>query len=67
MRQEEFVTNGDNTLHSITHVGNIPLRLESGEQNALGDVLHMTAIFRSLFSARQMVDQNMEVKFNKHG
>ena len=68
MKQEEFVATGDNTLHSITHVGNVPLRLEFGEQNTLGDVLHVSTISKSLvLVGGQMVDQDMEVKFNKYG
>ena len=67
MKQEEYVATGDNTLHSITHVDNVSLKLDSSEQNTLGDVLHVPTISKSLVSVGQMVDQNMEVKFNKYG
>ena len=50
MKQEEFVATGDNTLHSITHVGNVPLRLESRELNTLGNVLHVRTISKSVVS-----------------
>ena len=41
MKLEEFVAIVDDTLYLITHVGNVSLRLESGEQNTLGGVLHV--------------------------
>ena len=67
MKQEEYVATSDNTLHLITHVSNVLLKLDLGEHNTLGDVLHVPTISKSLVSVGQMVDQNMEVKFNKYG
>ena len=51
----------------ITHVGNVPLKLDSGEENTLGDVLHVLTISKGLVFVGQMVDQNIKVKFNKYG
>ena len=63
IKSEEFVATGDNPTHNITHVGNVPLKLDSREQNTLGDVLHVPTISKNLVSVGQMVDQDMEVKF----
>ena len=43
------------------------MKLDSGEQNTLGDVLHVPTISKSLVFVGQMLDQNMEVKFSKYG
>ena len=67
MKSEEFVAACDNTIHNVTHVGNVPLMLDSGDQNTLQDVLHIPTILKSLVSIGQMVDQNMEAKLNKYG
>ena len=48
MKQEEFNAIGDNTLHSITHVGNVPFKLGSREKSMFGDVLHVLTISNSL-------------------
>ena len=62
-----YVKTGDDTLHPIEHVGKVPLSMHDGKTKHMADVLHVPTITKNLVSVGQMVDQGLQVKFNKHG
>ena len=62
-----YVETGDGTLHPIEHVGKVPLSMHDGKTKHMADVLHVPTITKNLVSVGQMVDQGLQVKFNKHG
>ena len=54
------VETGDDTPHSIEHVGEIPLN-HVGHKGKLMNVLPILTITKNLVSVRQIVDQAMQV------
>jgi hypothetical protein len=62
-----FVENGDDTTHSITQIGKVPLSMEDGQTKYLKDVLHVPTITKYLVSVGQMVEQGLQVTFNPNG
>ncbi|KAH6555493.1 hypothetical protein KP509_1Z249800 [Ceratopteris richardii] len=67
LKTKEYVATGDDTLHVINDVRNVPLVQINGIQNTLSDVLHVPSITKNLVLVGQLADQDMEVIFNKHG
>ena len=53
------MSKGDNTLHSIEHVGKVPLFMHDGETKHMVDVTHVPTITKKLVSIGQMVDQGL--------
>ena len=62
-----YVKTGNKTLHPIEHVEKVPLSMHDGKTNHMVDVLHVPTITKNLIFVGQMVDQRLQVKFNKHG
>ena len=62
-----YVEIGDDTMHPIEHVGDVPLTLEDGKEKYMFDVLHVPTITKNLVSVGQMVEQGLQVRFNEHG
>ena len=51
-----YVETGDDTMHPIEHVGDVPLTLEDGKEKYMSDVLHVPTITKNLVSVGQMVE-----------
>ena len=66
-KKPRYVEIGDDTLHPIEHVGKVPLSMHDGKTNHMADVLHVPTITKNLVFVGQMVDQGLQMKFNKHG
>ena len=62
-----YVETGDDTMHPIEHVGNVPLSMHDGKEKYMADVLHVPTITKNLVSFGQMVEQGLQVRFNEHG
>jgi len=62
-----YVVTGDDTQHVITHAGSVPLRMHDGRIKNMSDVLYVPSISKNLASVGQMVEQGLQVRFNKHG
>ena len=60
--QPGVVATRDDTPHSITNVGEVPLS-HVGQKGKLMNVLHVPTILKNLVSVRQIVDQGMQVRF----
>ena len=60
--QPRVVEIGDDTLHPIVHVGEVPLN-HVGQKGKLMNVLHIPTITKNLVSVGQIVDQGMQVRF----
>ena len=43
-----YVETGDNTIHPIEHVGDVPLTLEDGKEKYMSNVLHVPTITKNL-------------------
>ena len=67
LEQPGYVEIGDDTVHQIQHVGNVPLATHDGQFKHMADVLHVPTITKNLVSVGQMVEQGLQVKFNEHG
>ena len=61
-----YVEIGDDTMHPIEHVENVPLSMHNGEEKYMADVLHVPTTTKNLVSIGQMVEQGLQVQFNKH-
>ena len=66
-KQPGYVETGDDTIHPIEHVGNVPLALHDSKSKYMADVLHVPTITKNLVSVGQMVEQGLQVKFNSDG
>ena len=66
LKQSRVVETGDNTVHPIAHVGDVPLS-HVKQKGLMRNVQHVPTITKNLVSIRQMVDQGMHVQFNHHG
>ena len=64
--QPGVVATGDDTLHPISNVGEVPLS-HVGQKGKLMNVLHIPTITKNLVSVRQTVDQGLEVRFTHLG
>ena len=64
--QPGYVETGDDTIHPIQHVGNVPFD-EEGNQTYIKNVLHVPTITKNLDSVDHIVDQGMQVRFNDGG
>lgn len=62
-----YVCTGDDTQHDIKHTESVPLTIPNGKKKNLHDVLHVSSITKNLLCAGQMVEQNLQVRFNKDG
>ncbi|MCO5554908.1 hypothetical protein L7F22_008446 [Adiantum nelumboides] len=62
-----YVEIGDDSTHPIEHVGKVSLCMPDGQKKHMTDVLHVPTITKNLVSVGQMVEQGLQVKFNKHG
>ena len=62
-----YVDTGDDTMHPIQHVGDVPLTLEDGKEKYMSDVLHVPTITKNLVLIGQMVVEGLQVSFNEHG
>ena len=60
--QSRVVETGDDTLHTIEHVGEVSL-IHVGQKGKLMNVLHIPTITKSLVSFEKIVDQGMHVRF----
>ena len=54
-----YVETGDDTMHPIEHVGNVPLSMEDGKEKYMADVLHVPTITKNLFFVGQMVERGL--------
>ena len=54
-----YVETGDDTMHPIEHVGNVPLAMDDGRNKYLADVLHVPTITKNLVSVGQIVEQGL--------
>ena len=61
-----FIEIGDDTTHPIRHISDIPFG-NDGKNNCIKNVLHVPTITKNLVSVDQIVEQGMEVRFNKDG
>ena len=50
-----YVETGDDTIHPIQHVGNVPFD-EEGNQTYIKNVLHVPTIMKNLVFVRQIVE-----------
>ena len=57
---------GDDTIHPIQHVGNVPFG-EEGNQTYIKNVLHVSTITKNMVSVGQIVEHGMQVRFNDGG
>ena len=64
--QSGVVATGDDTLHPIENVGQVPLS-HVWQKGKLMNVLHIPTITKNLVSVRQIVDQGMQVRFTHLG
>ena len=62
-----FVETSDNTKHTISHIGDVPLTVDDGKVKSLVDVLHVPRITKNLVFVGQMVEQGLQVRFNHDG
>jgi hypothetical protein len=62
-----YVVTGDDTVHPIAHIGNVPLAMQDGKIKYLFDVLHVPNITKNLVSVGQMIEQGLQVRFNPDG
>ena len=60
------VATGDDTLHPIANVGEVPLS-HVGPKGKLMNVLNVPTITKNLVSVKQIFDQGMEVRFTHLG
>jgi len=57
----------DDTTHSITQIGKVPLSMQNGQTKYLKDVFHVPTITKNLVSVSQMVEQGLQVTLNPNG
>ena len=62
----DYVKTGDDTIHPIQHVGNVPFG-EEGNQTYIKNVLHVPTITKNLVSVGQIVKQGIQDRFNDGG
>ena len=62
-----FVETGDDTKHSIAHIGDVPLNVNDGKVKYLANVLHVPKITKNLVFVGQMVEQGLQVQLNHDG
>ena len=55
---------GDDTQYQITHMGQVPVKLDSRDVKIIKNVLYVLYITRNLILVGQMVDQNLQVTLN---
>ena len=61
-----YVKTGDDTIHPIEHIMNVPLS-HVGKRSLMRNILHMPTITKNLVSVGQIVNQGMQFKFNHQG
>jgi hypothetical protein len=54
-----YVETRDDTVHPITHIGNVPLTMQDGKIKYLSNVFHVPNITKNLFSLGQMIEQGL--------
>ena len=64
--QPGVVETGDDTLHPIEHVGEVPL-IHVGQKGKLMNVLHVPTITKNMVSVGQIIDQGIQVRFTHLG
>ena len=65
--KQGYVKTGDDTMHPIEHVGDVPLSMHAGKEKYMSDVLRVPTITKNLVLVEQMVEHGLQVQFNKHG
>ena len=53
------VKTGDDKMHPIAHVGDVPLSMHDGKNKYMANVLHVPTITKNLVSIGQMVEQRL--------
>ena len=61
-KKQGVVKTGDDTPHTIKHVGEVP-RGHVGQKGKLMNMLHVLTITKNLVLVGQIVDQGMQVRF----
>ena len=61
-KQSGVVKTGDDTLHLIKHVGDVPLS-QDRHKGRLMNVLHVPTVIKNLVFVGQIVDQRIQVRF----
>ena len=59
LSKPSYVETGDDMMHSIQHVKNVPLTTNDGRNKYLADVLHVPTITKNLVSFGKMVEQGL--------
>jgi hypothetical protein len=62
-----YVKTRDDTAHPIVHIGNVPITMQDGKIKYLSNVLHVPNITKNLVSIGQMIEQGLQVQFNRDG
>ena len=62
----DYIEMGDDTTHSIRHIHNVPLGKDA-QKTCIKNVLYVPTITKNLVSVGQIVEQGMQVRFNKQG
>ena len=60
--QPGYVETGDDTTHTIRHIGNVPFG-NNDEQTYLKNVLHVPTITKKLVCIKQILEHGLEVFF----
>ena len=56
LSKPRYVETGDDTMHPIEHVGNVPLTLEDGKEKYMSNVLHVPTITKNFVLVGQMIE-----------
>jgi hypothetical protein len=56
-----YVEMGDDIIHLIAHIGDVPLAMQDGKIKYLFDVLHVPNITKNLVSIGQMIEEGLQV------
>ncbi len=62
-----FVETSDDITHPITQIGKVSMSMQDGQTKYLKDVLHVPTITKNLVSIGYMVEQSLQVTFNRNG
>ncbi|BBM97607.1 hypothetical protein Mp_1g06970 [Marchantia polymorpha subsp. ruderalis] len=65
IKQPGVVIAGDDTSHPITYMGKIPVQVQPDSVQTIKDVLCVPGIKKNLIFVGQMVEQDLQVRFNK--
>ena len=65
-RVTDYVETGEDNMHPIRHIGNVPFDKES-KQTYIKNVLHVPTIMKNLVFVGQIVEQCMQVRLYQGG